>query len=675
MKNSYTTHRAKVQVIFALSALFHCSQAYSQKRDSLVYGEIEMIKILKKTHQNTKKENISTTFSDLLNHDAGKFLNSVPEISGIKKAGNFATDPVLRGFKYEQLNIIIDGAANAINACPSRMDPGIAQVNMNIVREAEIYKGPYHFRYGAALGGTINFVTQPPVFRDTTAINGRFSTAYESNGSIHRNEVFTQMSSKKIVWDLFGSYQKGGRYKDGNGNEVRSAFLRYNFGTKTSFKWNEMNTSTLQLNTNQGRNVEFAALKMDLLYDKTWMLQLKHLTEFHHSALQYFDFNSYFTSVNHSMGTENRSMVSDVKSSTYGARGELKFRWKRNFLFSGLDYKREQAENTGMVMSSMMMPRDGSSWQNSEIQQWGWFNEYQYRWNATKLTASFRLDHNTAEAKELSQLFRTLYGDAKAAQTNFSASVGVAHEFSKNSQVALWVGRAQRSGSLTERYINLFAVGTDAYEILGNPKIKPETNTQSDLIYTYTGKNIYFQTTVFYAYLQDYISGVIRPDIKPYSMQSPGVRQIQNLAKAMKSGAEARLNWQFLPQTRTELALAYTYAKDLDTHQPLPEIAPLRFQWKLETNISLFLVGLNYHYSAKQNRINTNFGEFVTPEFSVFDWYARYTVFKNAQLTFEMNNIFNRAYAEHLTRTLSDANNQRIMERGRNFSFGFGYSF
>ena len=256
----------------------------------------------------------------MLNHDAGKFLNSIPEINGIKKAGNYATDPVLRGFKYEQLNIVIDGAAHAVNACPSRMDPAVSQVNMNMVQEAEIYKGPYHFRYGNSFGGTINFVTLAPEFTENLKLGGRISSGYESNGNVFRNELFSQLSHQKIVWNLFGSYQKGDRYKDGNGDEVRSAFLRYNMGTKGNFKWNDQNVTTLQINTNQGRDVEFAALNMDLIYDKTWMFQLKHLAEFNQKYLKHLDFNSYYSFVDHSMGTPDRKMVSDVQSTTYGAQ-------------------------------------------------------------------------------------------------------------------------------------------------------------------------------------------------------------------------------------------------------------------------------------------------------------------------------------------------------------------
>ena len=61
------------------------------------------------------------------------------------------------------------------------------------------------------------------------------------------------------------------------------------------------------------------------IYDKTWMFQLKHLAEFNQKYLKHLDFNSFYSFVDHSMGTPDRKMVSDVQSTTYGARLESKF--------------------------------------------------------------------------------------------------------------------------------------------------------------------------------------------------------------------------------------------------------------------------------------------------------------------------------------------------------------
>lgn len=661
--------------LFCSVASFNFVQA--QDQDSTKIQNIEVVKITKlniQNHQNSKQIKVSST--QLLDHDAGNFLKTLPEISGIKKAGNFGTDPVLRGFKYEQLNIVTDGAVYAINACPSRMDPSISQINMNSVAEAQIYKGPYQFRFGSTLGGTINFVSEKPIFTDKTKLKNRFSSSYDSNGSIFRNELMSQLTSKKFNVDLFGSYNEGDRYKDGNGDEVRSAFKRYSIGSKIQYKWSDDEMTSLQLNTNQGRNVEFAALKMDLIYDKTLMAQLNHQSIYKNSLLKEMAYNAYFTQVHHSMGDPKRMMVSNVASKTYGGRIESK--WGKNSwnLYSGFDYKHEQAENESMTMSSpMMMPKDGSSWQDSHIDQVGWFNEFSKNFATSKLTASYRMDYNTANAGEMSKLFEQLYGGMKSEQLNHSFSLGYQQKFGKHSDLAIWLGRAQRSGSLTERFINRFPVGNDNYDVVGNPLVKPETNNQADLIYTFHTSNFHFQTDFFYAYMQNYIGAVVNPNIKSNSMQSPGVRQIQNIEKAMKSGVEARLQWQFLPNYKTDVAVAYTYAEDLHKKIPLAEIAPLNLKWNIEGQYQRFSYGINYRFSGAQNRVNTDFKELKTPDFSVVDLYTNFKIQENIKFQVEVSNLFNRAYAEHLSRTLSSNNQQRLLERGRSFNVGVFVNF
>ncbi|SFI38634.1 TonB-dependent receptor domain-containing protein [Halpernia frigidisoli] len=647
-------------------------------KDSLS-KDIEVVKITRQFLNN--KKNLETNNSDLINHDAGKFLEVLPEFSGIKKAGNYATDPVLRGFKYEQLNIIIDGVASAINACPSRMDPATSQVPMNIVKEAEIYKGPYHFRQGASFGGTINFVTIQPTFTDSLSLKGRLTTGYESNGNVLRDELFTSLSSKKIVWDLYGSYQKGDDYKDGNGNKVPSSFLRYNLGTKASYRWNENNVTTFHLNTNQARNVEFAALSMDLLYDKTWMLQARHTVKIDNSIVKNLDFNSYASFVKHSMGTPDKSMISNVGTNTYGERGEAKLAWGNNVFYSGLDFKHEEAKNISskmsmMMMGGMMMPmiQDGTSWQNSYDNQIGWFNEFNHDFGNGKLTASYRLDYNQADAKDLSKLFQTLYGTANTNQINNSLSLAYSQELNAKNKLSLLIGRAQRSGSLTERFINRYPGGIDAYELVGNPNLKAETNNQTDLIYTFKTEKLFFQADVFYSYLQNSISGKIIP-LKPLNMMSPGTRQLQNLGDAYKTGFESRINWNFLPKLTSEMAIAYTYAEEISTKNPLPEIAPLDLRWKIQYDIAPFVFAAKYRFVNTQNRINPEFGEFKTPDFSLMDVSAKMDIFKNAQINFEVNNVFNRAYAEYLNRTLSLDKMQRILNPGRNFVVNFSYQF
>jgi len=127
-------------------------------------------------------------YKDKMDHDGGALLLRTPAIASIKKSGSYGFDPVLRGFKYEQLNIVIDGAMTAITACPNRMDPPTSQVAPNMIDHIDILKGPHALRFGGGIGGTVNFISTPHRFSDEPSLYGRVTGGYETNGELIRSE-------------------------------------------------------------------------------------------------------------------------------------------------------------------------------------------------------------------------------------------------------------------------------------------------------------------------------------------------------------------------------------------------------------------------------------------------------------------------------------------------------
>lgn len=85
---------------------------------------------------------IKIEYQDRLEHDAANILNQNPAFNSIRKGGNYGFDPVFRGFKYDQLNVVLNGAQSATAACPNRMDPPTSQMAPNMMDRIEILKGP-----------------------------------------------------------------------------------------------------------------------------------------------------------------------------------------------------------------------------------------------------------------------------------------------------------------------------------------------------------------------------------------------------------------------------------------------------------------------------------------------------------------------------------------------------
>ncbi|MBK7341747.1 MAG: TonB-dependent receptor plug domain-containing protein [Saprospiraceae bacterium] len=177
----------------------------------------------------------------------------------IRKAGKYGFDPVVRGFKYDQLNLVIDGAQSCVAACPNRMDPPASQVSLNQMEKVEVIKGPHALRYGSGLGGTLLFSSIRPSFPEVTQFHGRVSTGYESNGQLIRGEALAGVNGRVFSLDLNGSWSQGDDYKDGNDFIVPSGFNRGSFGANAHIRLNDAHALQINTTRNIARDVEFAS--------------------------------------------------------------------------------------------------------------------------------------------------------------------------------------------------------------------------------------------------------------------------------------------------------------------------------------------------------------------------------------------------------------------------------
>lgn len=210
---------------------------------------------------------------------------------------------------------------------------------------------------------------------------------------------------------------------------------------------------------------------------------------------------------------------------------------------------------------------------------------------------------------------------------SLSFNAGFTSKFSQSSKIGLWLGRGQRAASTTELYINYFPVGTDAYEMLGNPELKPEINYQADVNYTWQPPTSLFNVNLFISSVQNYISSTIRQDLTPRIASAPGVRQYINIKRAMITGFEVGYQQELPFNLLAGLTAAYTYAEDNEHQKPLPEIPPLDMQ--LVVKGSYFAQKIKpevlLRHAIEQNRISAEYGETPTESFTIIDAAITYT--------------------------------------------------
>jgi len=635
-------------------------------------------------------EKVSKDFrsADILAHDAGQLLDQFMGISTIRKSGAYGFDPVIRGFKYDQINLVIDGVQGATAGCPNRMDPSSSQVPMNMINQAEVVKGPHSLRYGNAFGGTVNFKSARFEFTDKSKLGARLSSSYETNGAVSRNEALVNYSNQLTNLKLFGSYAAGNDYEDGDGLTVPAHFNRRNVGGKLGLKLSDSQQLSAMVANNHAEDVDFPTLPMDLRKDDTWLFNLGHQAEFSSHSLSNWETRIYATKVHHVMDNYDKVMnprmvdaITVAQTRNFGGRTELQFNFTQSHLYAGADLRVEKAEGerqrTMLMGANAGMTMKDNVWQNAKISKSGVFAEYHLPGNSYQLVFSGRLELNHAEANSPDPNFADLYdGDLKSDLVNPAFSFGGTKQLTDHFSAGLWFGLAQRSPGLGERYINYFPIGVDPYELVGNPDLKAETNKQIDLVLSWKSEQTNINMNAFSAFIGNYISSEIREDLSPRMASAPGVRQFINIDHALHSGFELSWKQLFGQHLQQQAELAYTYGKNKDSGEALPEIPPMEFRYHLTGNFihQKLQAEIGYRHSFKQDRIAESYGETETPAFDVIDLKASYRITQAISFRTGVNNLLDESYYEHLSRNMNGST-RPLYSPGRSFYFSLAFNF
>lgn len=624
---------------------------------------------------------LSLNTRDRLAHDGGDILNSIEGFSSIRKSGAYGFDPVFRGFKYDQLNIIINGAQTATAACPNRMDPPSSQVAPNMISHIEVQKGPHSLRYGNSFGATINYIPLAPRYSDKQSLYGRITGSFETNGEIIRNEGVVGISGKRYDLGIFGSFAKGSNYTDGDGNSVAARFSRASAGASLGIKISEKQNLNLSATRNFARDTDFPTLPMDLRSDDTWLLNARHSFNINRDVLKSWNTAIYASLVDHKMDNllktiDPRMMNASTpaKTKAYGGRTEGRWLSGNSSVFAGADLRIENSSgerkrefiagpNAGKVFYDNV-------WQNGTISKSAVFAEFQKTLTGLTLIFSGRLELNQSGIDDEAVEFSNNYESTAETQVNPAVSAGGVKSIGNNFSAGIWLGSAKRSGSMTERFINYFPVGQDAYELLGNPNIKPETNNQADFNLSYKSVKTIVSLDIFASVINQYISATIDTSLTPRFPTSPGVRRFVNIDKAFKTGFEVSWKQSLTTQIQQRLSVAYTYGQNTVIDEPLPEIAPMDFRYSLSGSFfkDKLRPSINLRHVLSQERTSAEFGEKKSPAFTLADITVSWKFNKVLSATAGVQNLFDVAYYEHLNRPISGTTPKPIYAPGRNFS-------
>lgn len=615
---------------------------------------------------------------------------------GIVKRGAYASEPVFRSFKYEQLNVQYDGGMKILNACPNRMDPITTHVIPEEVAKIEIVKGPFTVRFGQNFGGVINIVTNSRTNTDA-GFHGSVQTGFESNGGNSATSASFSYFTNKVDVHVVGSYRDFGDYEDGNSTEVPASFKTTDYSVKVGVNPTENQRVQFTWRQSFARDIMHAGLPMDSPFDNSLLGGVDYKLNEISQKVESFKVKVFYSYVDHLMTNEERpsfkmtDAASPVQSTTYGGKAELVIRPSEKIkIFTGMDanFIGREGNRTRIVkiMNGKPLPTPKTFvdkiWQDATLNDIGVFGEGKFIVaNNLTLTTGIRADFISTGIDDPAADFEALYGGEIKDETEVNVSANASLKYQNNGfQAQFALGRGVRTASMVERYINHFNVGTDPYEYVGNPFLKPEINNQIELSFIKKFEMIELGASVFYSFLQDYISAEVNPDIpRKFMPTAPPVyaKQFINLDEAMQTGAEFTFNVMATDKLTFTSNLSYTYAENKDFDEPLPQIPPFMAILGAKFEESNYFFALSTRLVAKQGKISTTFMEEESPSFTTVDFRAGYEPIAGLSIGAAVLNIFDEAYYEHLNYSYKNSSilSGKIYEPGRNFTAFVKYSF
>ena len=644
-----------------------------------------------------KKGSQPRNVTDLFNDIAG---------FNIQKRSASSTEPSLRAFKYEQMNIKYDGGMKIVNACPNRMDPITAHVIPEEVRKIEVVKGPFTVRFGQSFGGIVNMVTKKPTPEDY-GWHGSLQSGYETNGNNFVGRAELMYATEKYDLIIDGERRDFGDYIDGDGIETSSGFETNSYSVKAGY--NPTKNQRLQLDWRQkfANDIMHVGLAMDSPKDDSYMIGLDYKIKNMTDKVSSLSVKSYYSFVDHLMtnGYASSEFVrpnypatdarTPVWAKTIGGKLELGIKPTKDWMiYTGLDadiIKRDgdktvYINNNPMTGVPFVTPivKNFSVWQDATIADYGMFAEASYKLSQQlTTTVGLRSDLVSGSMNDPDPEFEALYGGNIEDAFDITVGGNIAIKYKdKGLQAQLAFGRGTRTPSMVERYIYRFYIGSDSREYIGNPYLKPEINNQIEFSVNKKWAKVGVGTSVFYSLMENYITAFENAAFVGVGGGCGGgpalaPKQFWNV-DANQYGFDAFFNYNIIEHLSFKSDIAYTKAYNETFDEPLAQIAPMSGHLGLKYETEEYWIDLRSELVATQSDFSTAFNESETPGHTTLDLRLGYKPLEGLSIGGAVLNIFDESYYNHLNFSFANAdefNGRKIYEVGRNFSLYIKYDF
>ena len=571
-------------------------------------------------------------------HSSTNIIDAISRQPGMSQitTGGGISKPVIRGLGFNRVLVLSDGIRQEGQQWG---DEHGLEVDGESVNSVEIMKGPASLMYGSdAMAGVILLHDAPLMQQGETRQSA--TAGYQTNNRLFAYSVNTAGNEKGFVWDWRWTQRWAGEYTNPENGRVHNSQFR-----EQALK------GMLGLSRQWGRSL----LKMSYFHQRPGIIEepdeepYQHIR--HYKALT--DNTIYLGDGvlkaivgyqhNRRQEYEDGEVGLDFLLHTvnYDVRYVFPFSWKLNVGINGMW---QQSKNKG---EETLIPA-------YHLLDAGVFATASQSFGHVHLSGGMRYDHRHV-SWERKRNFDALTG-----------SIGAIWNLSNSLDLRLNIARGFRAPNMSELGSDGEHEGTFRYEI-GNGDLKPEYSWQGDLGLDFTSEYVSAKLSLFANRITNFIFAekvVDEAELpQPQEEDLPVFRFTQGDALLM--GGEATVIVHPVHHLHWENAFSYVSSRQM--HQPeesryLPFTPAPRWMSTLHYDIkgactwirNLF-AEIEMECNLKQNHVyRLNDTETPSPSYTLFHLAAGTDILHRGRnvvtLNFSVENFFNRAYRNHLSR-------------------------
>ncbi|MCJ8499755.1 TonB-dependent receptor [Desulfatitalea alkaliphila] len=590
-------------------------------------------------------------------------LRRIPGVT-ISPDSPWGAEVNIRGLGRGRVVFLIDGCrvntATDLNAQFGLIDPAE-------IERIEVLKGPVSALYGSgAIGGVVNVITRKGRFSDTTEAGGTVTSVYKSNPDGFGTHAGLMLNNPRFWVYGSGNLRDYDSYKDGTGTVIpNSRFKDYGGALKAGFKWNPLNHTQIQYQHHEGAEIGIPGTgeaSLPAVADVTYPRTSRKLIDLTHSftpargAWEGSVVNLFHQEIDRNVRVDRLPAAGPITSIHPSAHHRTRgFKWFNSIrggdhrLSIGADIwqwaitserTRRFANGTVGIDQPVADAKQLSA---------GLFLEDHWRLGDTlALNAGGRIDLIRAESEAHYVWLQPPQAGApnplkrpadEYEDTSWDAHLGLTWRFLPDWSMTFLGASSYRAPDLMERfkYIHL-----GSYEVYGSPDLDPERSLFFEYGLHYIRPRLVMGLGAFWNRVDDLIVEL------PVAADR---REMANVAEARIYGAEASVQWRFMPLWSAYATAAYTVGRNRTEDRDLADIPPLNGVAGIRRDAA---IGLNGHlemaWASRQSKVGP--AEHETPGWQTLNAGLAYR-FQWAgtvqELGLAAHNLLDATYREHLS--------------------------